>query len=169
MSRLNSLFAIAVSLLLVTVTACAKESTTENPVGDAAKSAANTTKTAADKAGAAATGAADKAKGAMAGAKMGADSTTQVKDMKDVVSKTTAAVGKGDFAGAQTEFAKFEGHWAKVEDMVKSKSGASYKNIEEEVTSVKSSLKGQDKTKAITALQALAKTVNGVAAQMTAK
>ncbi len=163
MTRLNSLFAIGASLLLVTATACSKSPE------DTVKSASDTTKTAADKAGTAATGAADKTKDAMGMAKGAADSMTQVKEMKDVVSKTTAAVGKGDFAAAQTEFAKLEGHWSKVEDMVKSKSGDSYKKIEEESTAVKNSLKAKDKTKSITALQALAKTLTGLAGQMTTK
>lgn len=165
MTRLKSLFAIGASLLLITA-ACSKN---ENPAADAVKSAADTTKTAADKASTAATGAADKAKGAMDTAKGAAGSLTQVNDMKDVVSKTTAAVGKGDFAAAQTEFAKLEGHWAKVEDMVKSKSGDSYAKVETEVTAVKSSLKSQNKTKSITALQSLSKTIAGLATQMATK
>ena len=156
MTRLNLLLAAGASLLLVT--ACAKNETATAPIADTAKSAVDTTK-----------GAADKAKGAVATAQGAAGSMAQVKDMKDVVSKTTAAVGKGDFAGAQTEFAKLETHWSQVEGMVKSKSGASYGKIEQEVTAVKNNLKAQDKTKSITALQSLGKTIASVATQMTTK
>jgi hypothetical protein len=168
MARFNSLFAIATSLLLVTATACSKDPAAENPAANVPK-AADPPKTAVDKASSAATGAADKAKGVLDAAKGVAGSLTQIKDMKDVVSRTTAAVGKGDFATAQTEFAKLEGHWSKVENIVKGKSGDSYKKIEAEVTAVQNSLKSEDKTKSITALQSLGKTIASVATQMTAK
>jgi LysM repeat protein len=170
MSRFNSLLAIGASLLLVT--ACSSNPTTEaptTPIADAAKSAADTTKAAADKATTKAADAADKAKGAVEKMQGAAGVLAEVKGMKDVVSKTTAAVGKKDFAAAQTEFANFSGHWSKVEGVLKTKSGDSYKKIGEEVTAVKASLQAKDSVKSISALQALGKTIGGVATQMGAK
>jgi nucleoid-associated protein YgaU len=170
MIRFNSLLAIGASALLVT--ACSSTPTAENPaapIADAAKSAADTTKAAADKAATTATGAADKAKGAVEKMQGAAGVLAEVKSMKDVVSKTTAAVGKKDFPAAQAEFGKFSEHWSKVEGVLKTKSGDSYKKIGEEVTAVKASLQAKDPVKSISSLQALSKTIGGVVTQMGGK
>jgi high-affinity Fe2+/Pb2+ permease len=94
------------------------------------------------------------------------DVTSAVKDKVDgavsgftnltgVVTNTKAAVDAGDFGKAKTEFGKFEGFWAKVEDGVKSKSPAAYDAIETNVKSVEKAVASADKAKATDALKAL--------------
>lgn len=82
-----------------------------------------------------------------------------------VVSTTNAAVEAGNFANAKQEFEKFEDVWKNVEDGVKAKSPDGYKAIEGSMDEVMGALKGsgQNKEKALAALQSLEKNITGVA------
>lgn len=106
-----------------------------------------------------------KVTGAVETAKTKVAEVTAVKEgfegMVSVVANTKAAVDKGDFAAAKTEFAAFEGHWSKVEDGVKTKSADTYKAIEDSMDNVSIALKSGDKAKALTALQTLGKDLAG--------
>lgn len=75
--------------------------------------------------------------------------------LKNVVSKTQAAVETGDFAKAQSEFEEFEDSWKPIEDGIKEKSPTGYDTIESSMDEVSSALKDSDKTKATAALKSL--------------
>lgn len=62
-----------------------------------------------------------------------------------VVNDTKVAVNKGDFASAKTQFSKFEGEWAKVEDGVKKSSATSYGKIETDMTNINNAFKKPSK------------------------
>lgn len=82
----------------------------------------------------------------------------------NVVSKTKAAVNKGDFATAKKEFDGFENAWGKVEDGIKAKSRDKYDAIEKNADQIENTLKGSkpSKEKLSTALQSLEKDINTV-------
>ncbi|BAZ12680.1 hypothetical protein NIES4071_45120 [Calothrix sp. NIES-4071] len=81
-----------------------------------------------------------------------------------VVSKTKAAVNKGDFAEAKKEFDGFENAWEKVEDGIKAKSRDKYNAIEKNADQIEDTLKASkpSKEKLSTALQSLEKDINAV-------
>lgn len=76
-----------------------------------------------------------------------------------VVDGTKAAVAKGDFAAAKTEFGKFEGAWKTIEDGIKDKTPKAYKAIEASADTLKDALKGDkpDAAKVTAELDALTK------------
>jgi high-affinity Fe2+/Pb2+ permease len=125
---------LAIGLVsLLALTSCNKAEQATTPAG---KSVTDVTSAAKDK---------DKVDGAVSG----------FTNLTGVVTNTKAAVDAGDFGKAKTEFGKFEGFWAKVEDGVKSKSPAAYDAIETNVKSVEKALASADKAKATDALKAL--------------
>ena len=131
MIRPNLLAIGLVSLLALTSCNKAEKATTADPAGKSITDATSAVK--------------DKVEGAVSG----------FTNLTGVVTNTQAAVDAGDFSKAKTEFGKFEGFWAKVEDGVKSKSPAAYDAIETNVKSVEKALASADKAKAKDALKAL--------------
>jgi hypothetical protein len=79
-----------------------------------------------------------------------------------VITKTKAAVNKGDFATAKKEFNGFETVWGKVEDGIKAKSKSNYDSIEKNLDEVTNLLKDSkpNKDKVNAALQSLEKDIN---------
>lgn len=93
-----------------------------------------------------------------------ASSKKGVGTLQSVVSKTKAAVNKGDFATAKKEFDGFENAWGKVEDGIKAKSRDKYNAIEKNADQIEDTLKNSkpSKEKLSTALQSLEKDINAV-------
>jgi hypothetical protein len=83
--------------------------------------------------------------------------------LQNVIAQTKSVVKKGDFVAAKSEFARFEASWSKVEDGVKARSRDSYNRIEEGMDTVQSALKNSKSEQAISALDALDKSVQSVA------
>jgi hypothetical protein len=87
-----------------------------------------------------------------------------VSNLLGVVSRTKAAVNKGDFATAKKEFDGFEDSWKTVEDGIKAKSRDKYNAIEKNADQIEDTLKNSkpNKEKLSTALQSLEKDINAV-------
>ena len=83
--------------------------------------------------------------------------------MKMVVTRTKAAIVKGDFATAELELSKFEGYWKTVEEGIKAKTPQVYRAIEDSLDNVEKSVKSKNKEQALAALQVLTDSINGKA------
>ncbi|MBW4521185.1 MAG: hypothetical protein KME16_15985 [Scytolyngbya sp. HA4215-MV1] len=94
------------------------------------------------------------------------DTQKVLTEMQAVLAQTKAAVQANDFKKAQAVYADFdEKYWEKIEDGVKEKSKASYKQVEEGMVAISNQLKAPkpDATKTIAAIDALTKTLNAYA------
>ncbi len=82
------------------------------------------------------------------------------KGMQTVVTRTQAAIAKGDFNAAKMEFAKFEDSWKIVEGGVKAKNSKLYDAIEASVTNIEKSIESKNKSQSLTALQMLTSSID---------
>lgn len=89
-------------------------------------------------------------------------SQTAYPELLTVVTNTQTAVKANDFAKAQQEFDQFESVWSPVEDGIKAKSSASYDAIENDMDQVNAALKAANAEQANTALQNMAKNIQGI-------
>ncbi len=125
--------AVAAGLVLAlsaTLTACGGGADTASKVGDAAKSGADSAMKAG---GDAAKGGADAIKGGADAAK-GAGLEKAVSPVRAALVQANTAIGKGDMAGAKSQFSKFETAWTMASPMVKTAAGDKYPMIEAGVT-----------------------------------
>ena len=83
--------------------------------------------------------------------------------LQAVIMQTKSAIEKGDFKQAKSEFGKFEESWKTVEDGVKAKTPKVYSAIEDGMDSVSEGIKGKNKEKTLTALNALKVSVSSAA------
>jgi hypothetical protein len=83
--------------------------------------------------------------------------------LQTVVSTTKAAIVKGDFNQAKTEFGKFETAWKPVEDGIKAKAPKLYTAIENGMDSIEQGIKSKDKAKTLSALDALKASITSAA------
>lgn len=87
---------------------------------------------------------------------------TAYPELLAVVTNTQTAVKANDFAKAQQEFDQFESVWSPVEDGIKAKSSDSYDAIENDMDQVNAALKAANAEQANTALQNMAKDIQGI-------
>ena len=80
--------------------------------------------------------------------------------LQSVILKTQGSIEKNNFEQAKTEFGKFEESWKTVEDAVKTRTPKVYGAIEEGMDRTSEGIKSKNKTKALTALEALKTSVN---------
>lgn len=149
MKRFSASFGFSIIVGLVTLTSCGGNSQkTEAPASPAASAPATTTAPAN-------TAQQPNAASATAGA-------IDFKPLNNVIASTQAAVTANDFTEANTQFAKFEGAWSKVEDGVRTKSGSNYGEIESAASQVSSALKSKDRTKSLDGLKKIQQSISAV-------
>ncbi len=145
--------------LSATLTACGGGDTASK-VGDAAKSGADSAMKAG---GDAAKGGADAIKGGADAAK-GAGLEKAVSPVRAALVQANTAIGKGDMAGAKSQFSKFETAWTMASPMVKTAAGDKYPMIEAGVGKLKTAMGGASpkKEEASSAITGMLGMLNGL-------
>jgi hypothetical protein len=144
--------------LSATLTACGGD--TASKVGDTAKSGADSAMKAG---GDAAKGGADAIKGGADAAK-GAGLEKAVSPVRAALVQANTAIGKGDMAGAKSQFGKFETAWTMASPMVKTAAGDKYPMIEAGVSKLKTAMGGASpkKEEASSAITGMLGMLNGL-------
>ncbi len=162
--------AVAAGLLLAvstTLTACGGATDTANKAADTANKAADT----ANKAGNDAMKAGgDAMKAGGDAAKAGGEKVTgaalekTVSPVRSALVQANTAIGKGDMAGAKSQFAKFETAWTMASPMVKTAAGDKYPLIEAGIDKLKTVMGSASpkKAEASSAITSILGVLNGL-------
>jgi hypothetical protein len=162
--------AVAAGLILAlsaTLTACGGATDTANKAADTANKAADT----ANKAGSDAMKAGgDAMKAGGDAVKVGGDKVASaglekaVTPVRAALVQTNTAIGKGDMAGAKSQYSKFETAWTMASPMVKTAAGDKFPMIEAGVDKLKTAMGGASpkKEEASSAITGMLGMLNGL-------